>query len=595
MSNLKSIKNLYKSNKNFIFELWKNGKIYVVLQIMIIIFGGYVTYIEVVSPKKFLDTIISKSDLLCATLYIIYWILIEIFYFIISTLISIYKSYTMSKPILKVKIKTILNLKELYMNYYENPETQNKISRAISYAENGGKNLFDFLLGIISTIVSFFSISYVSVQFDWWIIALILCVFIVKTLANNKIKKNNHKFNRERSTRSRQLGYYSTLLTYKENIPEATVYNTFNIFIKKYKEIFLRDRDLLKQHSMNQLFYQIIDSSSYRIFQIFSYFFIGYRIINNLSTIGDYTLFFSLIGNIYLILNKIETIYSDLFTQLLEVDNYDEFVNEEENRRNCSGREIEEIDKIVFNNVSYKYPGQNCNAIDNCSFTINKGDKITIIGYNGAGKSTLIKMLTGLYRCCSGSISINDRDISEYNCNSLFNQIGFVFQNYNVYALDVAENIKLDEINETDKDRINQCLKEIGLFDKISSYKKGLDSEVTRLFDEDGIDFSGGERQKISIARAIYKNASLILLDEPSSALDVVSEQKILKNIIKQENEKIVITVSHRLSGICDSDKVMFMKDGKIIALDDHSKLISENEEYKHFFNSQNLKMDKTN
>ena len=222
---------------------------------------------------------------------------------------------------------------------------------------------------------------------------------------------------------------------------------------------------------------------------------------------------------------------------------------------------------------------------------IKKGEKVAIVGINGAGKTTLVKLLLRLYDVNNGNIYINNQDYKTLNAKSLREKVGAVFQNIEVYAVSVAENVLLREVrNQEDIDLVNEALKFSGLYDYIYTLKDNINTVVTREFNKLGVVFSGGQTQKLAIARGYAQNYQLFILDEPSSALDPIAEAKVYDNMLELGKEKTMIFISHRLTTTVNADKIYLFENGTIIEQGTHQELIKLNGQYKKMFDSQAVK-----
>lgn len=218
--------------------------------------------------------------------------------------------------------------------------------------------------------------------------------------------------------------------------------------------------------------------------------------------------------------------------------------------------------EIVFDHVTFRYPNTDVDIYKDFSFTIHKGERLAIVGINGAGKSTLVKLMCGLYEPNEGHIYINGIDIREWNKQALYNLYSTVFQDFNILAFTLRENVTCKKEN-SDDDKVREVLERVGLGKKLDSLDKGLDQMMLKVIDEQGTDFSGGERQKLAIARALYKDAPMIIMDEPTAALDALAEAEIYERFSSLVEGKTAIYISHRLASTKFCDKIaLFEKDG---------------------------------
>jgi len=248
---------------------------------------------------------------------------------------------------------------------------------------------------------------------------------------------------------------------------------------------------------------------------------------------------------------------------------------------------LEKVRSIAFENVTFTYPKTDKKVLDNVSFGIREGEKISIVGLNGAGKSTVVKLICRLYHPDSGTIYINGTDIFEYDRETYLRAIAAVFQDYRLFNFSICENISCKSADES-RDKAEELLTKVGMTDKVSGLKNGIDSLFGKEYDTEGVEFSGGQAQKIAIARALYKDASLVILDEPTSALDPMAEAEIYENFNGLVGDKTALYISHRMSSSVFCDRILVISNGKIESFGTHRELMkNENSTYYRLFSSQ--------
>ena len=235
--------------------------------------------------------------------------------------------------------------------------------------------------------------------------------------------------------------------------------------------------------------------------------------------------------------------------------------------------------------VSFRYPGQNTYSLKNINLTINAGEKLAVVGENGAGKTTFIKLLCRLYDPTEGEILLDGICIKDISYDSYLKLIGAVFQDYKLFAFTLKENICFD--HEENDENIIDILQKNGMGDKIVELDKGIHTSVYKTFDENGFEPSGGEGQKIALARAIYKDAPIILLDEPTSALDPKAENELYQNFYNIVKGKTAVFISHRMSSTRICDRIILFQAGKIIETGTHEKLMAQKGKYYELFQMQ--------
>ena len=242
---------------------------------------------------------------------------------------------------------------------------------------------------------------------------------------------------------------------------------------------------------------------------------------------------------------------------------------------------------LELKNVSFSYSEKSGEILKNISINIRPYEKIAFVGYNGAGKTTLTKLLMRLYDVSKGEILLNNVNIKNYQLESYRNSFGTVFQDYQIFAANIAENVIMDEVTNNEKDIIINALENSGFADKLNSYKNGIYTPLTREFEETGVNISGGEAQKIAIARVFAKPCQIIILDEPSSALDPISEYNLNQTMLEAAENKTVIFISHRLSSARMADRIYMLEKGEVIEQGSHEELMNFDGKYAEMFNLQ--------
>jgi ATP-binding cassette subfamily B protein len=243
--------------------------------------------------------------------------------------------------------------------------------------------------------------------------------------------------------------------------------------------------------------------------------------------------------------------------------------------------------EIELENVSFAYGKSEDMIIKDMALHIKPGEKIALVGYNGAGKTTLVKLLMRLYDTKGGSIKADGRDIKDYDTKKYRDSIGTVFQDFQIFAGTVKENVVLDVADDINESGIKKALEESGLLERIERFGEGLNTELTTEFSDKGVNLSGGESQKLAISRVFYKDAGLMILDEPSSALDPIAEYQLNHAMLEATGDKTVIFISHRLSTTRIADRIIMLENGKIVEQGTHEELLSMNGKYAQMWKVQ--------
>jgi ATP-binding cassette subfamily B protein/ATP-binding cassette subfamily C protein len=243
--------------------------------------------------------------------------------------------------------------------------------------------------------------------------------------------------------------------------------------------------------------------------------------------------------------------------------------------------------EIEFKNVGFRYTESAQKVLDGLSFRINANEKAALVGVNGAGKTTIVKLLCGFYKATEGEILLNGQNIDQFKRSDLYTLFSAVFQDICILPVTAGENISFAKNNESDNEKILRCLETAGIREQIMKHNKGLAAPMLKAIDEDGIILSGGEQQKLLLARALYKDAPILILDEPTAALDPIAESEVYEKFHELTENKTALYISHRMASTRFCDKILMLKDGKIAESGSHDELIAKNGEYAHMFDIQ--------
>jgi len=272
-----------------------------------------------------------------------------------------------------------------------------------------------------------------------------------------------------------------------------------------------------------------------------------------------------------------------------EVDDFRSYLDFDSGELDKEGIPVPESEcyEFVFENVSFKYPKAEAYALKNVNVTLRAGERLAVVGLNGAGKSTFIKLLLRLYEPTEGTIYLNGVDIKTYHRDSYYKVFAPAFQEVELFAFPLAENISMKPPMETDKELARVSLIDAGFAERLAELPKGVDTEVLKIIDEEGVDFSGGEKQKIALARALYKQAPVIVLDEPTAALDALAESKLYRDFDKLIGGKTAVYISHRLSSTQFCDRVAMFAEGEMVEYGTHPELLAMHGAYAKMFEVQ--------
>ncbi len=451
---------------------------------------------------------------------------------------------------------------------------------------------FTYFLNIPRYLIIF--ISMISIIFVYYpIIALFYILTTIPGVIINNIQAiKMNQFSIDSIPENRKKNYYYGILTQSYYAKDLRLYNLTKPFKNKFNELWnkiFNERERIFRKGFKILnFSTLLNSIGY----IVLYIYLIYKMYTGDLSIGGLAAFtagiFTISNNISSLVGSFMT-YNSIF--LPRVLNVIEFFNwENENNESSEHLQFSQLDgfDLTFNHVTFKYPNTEIFILKDLSFNIKNGDKIALVGVNGAGKSTIVKLLLRMYEPDEGEILINGVNIQDYNVNSYRENFSACFQDIIHYSLTFAENIALSNLENIDKiDSIINAANASGLDSIQENWDKKHNTPLTRSFEDDGVELSGGQWQKIAIARTFFKNAPFIILDEPSAALDPKAESQIFNSFSNLCGNKSGLLISHRLSSIMLVDKIMFLENGQIIESGTHNELMNRDGIYAQMYTLQ--------
>lgn len=436
-----------------------------------------------------------------------------------------------------------------------------------------------------------FTVAFIAlIRFNIWFSLLFIVLTIPGVVLDWILGRKLIEFRHNKAPDVRKFSYYRWMLTDAGPAKDVRMYDLTDAIKERYnsvKDEYLRANiQIDKKELYSCISAELIKRSGEIAFIIFTVL----TALQGQITLGDVSLYIGFALTIASSFEKIASIivveYADN-TELFKI--IFDFWNINITEQNQSFRELSRFESLTFDNVYFKYPGTEKYVLSGASFTLNRGDKLSIIGINGSGKSTIVKLMLGLYEIDCGKILINGYPMSEYDMKDVRKLFSVLFQNFVQYPLTLRENITLSNLDRLAcDDEIESVLKQSGIYDDLkTNLHNGFDSFMTRQFDDHGIELSRGQWQKIALSRAYFKNSEIVVFDEPSAALDAEAEDRIFNDFESISNDKTGIMISHRISSARMSNKIIVLSDGKITEQGTHDELLSLGGLYAKLYNLQ--------
>ena len=491
-----------------------------------------------------------------------------------------------------VNLKIMRKAREVDLASFDDPEFYERFENAKREAGSRPINILNNNFTIISTVISMASFVVILAAVAWWAPLVIVLMSAPTAIISFAYRKKNFWYIRWHSKDRRQMSYYSDLMTNKDMVKEIRLFNLSDTFIGRYQETFLRYFGGLKKIFIGEGVWNIGINLLTTTVNCLLFLYIARGVANGQFEVGTYSLYTGALGSIAGGIGTIIGTTASIYEGTLFIDNLIRFMNEKRTIIPSlpAPRKVEHHvgHTIEFKDVSFAYPGTERKVIDHVNLKLDPGDTCVLVGLNGAGKTTLIKLLTRLYDPTEGVILLDGHDIREYDTEDLYTMFGIIFQDFGKYAVNVRENIHFGQVDrDVEEDDIVSAAEQSTASQFINDLPDKYDTPLMRYFEENGIELSIGQWQKLSIARAFYSDSDVIILDEPTASLDAIAEQDIYNQFDRLRKDKTCIFVSHRLSSATVANKIIVLEHGAVIETGTHSELMKKRGVYYDLFTTQ--------
>ena len=510
---------------------------------------------------------------------------------------SLYNNYLEGKvwPVANAKLHKKLNLKlfekstNVELSCFEDSEFYNKYTLATENAANKLietiQNIWGVLFGCIAAGIAF----YLMYDIDKISVLFVIFPIIGNFVFNRGLSKIDFDRNKDMAPHNRRIAYVNRVMYLADYAKEVRLTNVFSLMKRDYREAIRGVADVTKKYTP-----KAVVLHWFRVQFTFSFIFEGVLIYGAYRTLVNHSMSLAklavltsmMVSCTWILIGFTESLVTS-FRNGLFVDNLRSFLEYEEKiPEDYAGDDPgDTIERIEFRNVCFSYKDEE--VIKNLSFELRGGKTYALVGHNGAGKSTIIKLLLRFYDPTSGEILLNGRNIKEYELQKYRALFAGAFQDYQIFSLSVMENVLMRKASPEDEPEVIRALQLAGVYEKVQSLPNGIHTTLTKEFAEDGAVLSGGEYQKIVVARAFVQKRPVKIFDEPSSALDPIAEYKLFESILQDGQDKTMLFISHRLSSVQNADWVFMLENGTIIEQGSHKKLMQNHGAYADMYEKQ--------
>ncbi len=489
-----------------------------------------------------------------------------------------------------ISVRLMEKANALDLSYFENAQFYDKLENARREAGYRPSQMVTQLFGLLRSTVTLVSVIGVLASLSWWLVLLVVAVSIPSFIYQAKYSGQFFSLLTGRAPDQRRLNYLGYLLTTDAPVKELRIFGLHGTLLERYRQIFAKfykeNRDLTVRRTASQFALGALGT----VVSGLTYIYVVLEVIAGHITVGGLTLYYQAFqqsqSQVSNILSGIGSTYenslflSNLFAFLA-------YAPELPVRADPLPVPTPIRDGIVLDHVSFKYPGTEKWVLEDISFAIRPGETVALVGANGAGKTTLVKLLTRLYDPTEGSITIDGIDLRDFDPAALRSRVGVIFQDYVKYQLTAGENIGFGRIEAIeDTGRIERSAVEAGADAVIAALPQGYETPLGRWF-QDGQELSIGQWQKVALARAFMRDADLLILDEPTSSLDVRSEYEVFQAFGDLTEGKMAVLISHRFSTVRMAGRIVVIEDGRVIENGTHDELILHGGRYTELFDMQ--------
>ena len=597
------IKSFFKRLLYITRLVWETGPWILFFLVFMALFNGFMPVLGSLISAGVLNELqegfgqsVDRALFLASPIFIMLIVLFS--YRIVNAVLDRIKSSTTriagERVVRHIRLKIMHKACQIDLASYDSPAFYEKLENANNEAGHRPIQTLSSTLGLASTMIGL--VSYLVILFRapgmWWAALVIMAVSIPSAIITFTYRHKNVRYMRWRSKERRQMDYYSHLMVNKDLVKEVRLYDLSDTFIARYDDAFERYYRGMRRLIIGEGAWHVGFALLSSVVNCVFFAMIAFRVFTGEIMIGDYTLLTgaltSISGNVSALISASSAVYEGT----LFIDNLMSFMDHEQTVKPRLETPLKvnhgKQHTIVFENVSFRYPNSDHDVLQNINMTLDPGESLVLVGLNGAGKTTLLKLLTRLYDPTGGRILLDGEDLRDYDVQDLYRMFGIIFQDFGRYAESAGENIHFGNIHkEAELDELKEAAEASGAAGFIEAMPAGYQTPLMRIFEKDGTELSGGQWQKLAISRAFYSDCDVLILDEPTAALDAMAEQEIYNQFDRLRQGKTTIFVSHRLSSATVASKIVVLEYGRIIEEGNHRTLMQKQGKYYELFSTQ--------
>ncbi len=596
MKGKKEKTSVIKNNLYFLKLLWQISPSRVISSFVVEAVGFFSWIFESVIFTRYIFGVPLGERTFASTLIfiwasVLFWVLQSLLF---NWYYSYYTNIKSHKIHYELNMKLFRKAQTVDLASYESPDFYDTYQKAINEASNRAIVVLENTAIVVCSFISAVYVTYIMVQITPWSLVFIAFPFLGNMYFGKKAAKVRFDIDTDCTPCRRRMDYVNRICYFRKYAGELRLTKIFSVL----KDMFCKAADeeaetVTKKHGKAYAFYH---GAKDLLMFVFGYGGMwccaAILAAKGIITLGELVVLLSAIGSVSWMLRECEDAVNKCSENAFFISNIKKFFEYEPQIDESKGgaEPPKTVDTIEFKNVSFRYKGQETYALKNVNLIMHRGTRHALVGINGSGKSTLIKLIMRFYDATEGEILLNGINIKEFDIKKYRELMGVAFQDFALFAATVTENVLLREpIDDNDREKAIKALKDSDVYAKIETLPQKENTVLTKEFDNDGVELSGGERQKIAIARAFAKNSPIVILDEPTSALDPVAEYKMFETVTRlcKGEDRLSIIVSHRMSSAAMCEKLFVFERGELIEQGTHKQLLSLGGLYADMFNKQ--------